>query len=430
MTEQIKMPGAILTPPGLVGEIAAWIDACAVHPAPLLSVASALSVVSTLAGRRYCLPSGLRACTYVVGVAQSGVGKEVGRQCAVALLDRCGLRRRVGTGSIASGAGLVARLSGCPTQLFLLDELGRLLEAYSSRNAGTHEREIMTVLMELWSAAPGVFLGKAYAEKDAPVVEMPHTVIYGTTTPDAFYGSLKGRDIVDGVLSRIVVVEVDHGQLAEVHPTANSAEPSADLIAKCKALAAGPANGNLDGLESASVRATPLIIPLSPAAAVGAARISAGLTVQLGRVEHRDLWVRAKEQTLRVALSVALGDGCKEIGEQHMKWAWDLVRWSTKRMDLAVASKVSDTDEGRATRSVLAAIHDAGGVISARDLARSKHTRALDRRARKGAVDELLDSERITLQTVVSRSATGRTVTNYALAHDSTDSADNAESVS
>jgi hypothetical protein len=386
---------AIAQPSGLVGEIARWIDACAVHPAPMLSIASALSVVSTLAGRRYCLPSGLRTCTYVVGVAQSGVGKEVGRQCAVALLDRCGLRRRVGTGSIASGAGLVARLVSCPTQLFLLDELGRLLEAFSSKNAGTHEREIMTVLMELWSAAPGVFLGKAYAEKDAPVVEMPHTVIYGTTTPDAFWGALKGRDVVDGVLSRIVVLEVDHGQLPEVQPTANSGEPPAALIEACKTLAKGPADGNLEGLDLSTQRTAPRIVRLSAEAAEGAARIGAGLTVQLGRAEYRDLWVRAKEQTLRIALAVALGCGRLEVGASDLKWAWDLVRWSTKRMEAAVSARVAETEEGRCMLAIMQAVTEARGSISRRDLTRSRHMRRFDARVRQSALRMLLDSERL-----------------------------------
>lgn len=385
----------MMHPPGLVGEIARWIDACAVHPAPLLSIGAALSIVSTLAGRRYCLPSGLRTCTYVVGIAQSGVGKEVGRQCAVSLLDRCGLRKRVGTGSIASGAGLVARLSACPTQLFLLDELGRLLEAFSGKNAASHEREIMTVLMELWSAAPGVFLGKAYAEKEAPVIEMPHTVIYGTTTPDAFYGALKGRDVVDGVLSRVIVMEVDHGQLAELEPSANSGEPPDGLVQACKALARGPADGNLEGLDLASVRATPRLVRLTDEAKVGAARIAAGLTVQLGRVEHRDLWVRAKEQTLRVALAMALGCGRLDIAAQDLKWAWDLVRWSTKRMDAAVTSRVADTEEGRAQLAVMQALEEAGGTLDRACLTKSRHMRRFDARTRKTAIAVLLDSERI-----------------------------------
>lgn len=396
----IDPPASILHPPGLVGDVARWIDACAVHPAPLLSVAAALSVVSTLAGRRYCLPSGLRTCTYVVGVAQSGVGKEVGRQCVVALLDRCGLRKRVGTGSIASGAGLVARLAACPTQLFLLDELGRLLEAFSSRNAGTHEREIMTVLMELWSAAPGVFLGKAYAEKEAPVIEMPHTVIYGTTTPEAFYGSLKGRDVVDGVLSRVIVMEVDHGQLAEQEPTANSGEPPAEIVRQCKALAQGPPDGNLDGLEMATMRTAPRLVHLTDEAKAGAARIGEGLTVQLGRVEHRDLWVRAKEQTLRVALAVALGCGRTDVTAYDLKWAWDLVRWSTKRMDAAVTSRVSDTEEGRAQLAILQAIEEAGGELSRRDLARSRLVRRFDARTRKTALGMLIDAERVSLHSL------------------------------
>ena len=390
-------------PPGLIGDIASWIDSCAVHPAPTLSVAAAISVVSTLAGRRYCLPSGARACTYVIGVAQSGVGKEVGRQCAVSLLDRAGLRKRVGSGGIASGAGLVTRLSTCPTQLFLLDEFGRLLEAFSGKNAASHEREIMTVLMSLWGAHSGVFLGKAYAEKDQPTIELPHCVLYGTTTPDAFYAALKGRDVVDGVLSRMIILEVDHGQLAEVHPTGRSNEPPAELVRRCKALAQGPpGDSNLEGIESSTIATKPRIVALSPEAQAHVATLSAGITVKLGATEYRDLWVRAKEQALRVALACALGCESDRVEVEHLQWAWSIVRWSTRRMELAVAARVADTEEGRCQLAWLAAIADAGGRLDRRDATRGRHLRRFDARTRKVALGCLIDSEAISLHSVAT----------------------------
>lgn len=406
-----------MQPLGLVGDIARWIDSCAVHPAPLLSVAAALSVVGVMCGRRYSLKSGLRTCTYVVGVAGSGVGKEVGRQCVMSLLDRVGVPERIGTGGIASGAGLVARLVEHPTQLFLLDEFGRLLEAFSHERAASHEREIMTTFMQLWSSAPGVFKGKAYAERDTPVVQMPHTCLYGTTTPDAFYASLKGRDIVDGVMSRMLVMEVDHGQQPQVDPTSSVGEPPEDIVQRCKALVAGNAFGNLATLDSSATRVTPTVIRMEAKAEAWLRKIGAGLTAKINSAEHGELWVRANEQTQRVALAHALGRGELEIGFLDVQWAWDLVRWCLLRIDDAVDARVAETDEGRCKLAILAAIDAADGELCGRDLARHKLVRRYDTRMRKQAVGALLDEERITMQTVAStEEAGGRPLVMYSRA--------------
>lgn len=422
-------PASVLSPPGLIGEIAKWIDDCAVHPAPLLSVAAALSTVCTLAGRRYATKTGMRPCTYVVGVAGSGVGKEAGRQCSMSILDLCGVPERIGTGGIASGAGLVARLVECPTQLFYLDEFGRLLAAFTSKNAGNHEREIMTTFLSLWGASSGLFKGKAYAERDTPVIQQPHTVMYGTTTPDAFYGALRGSDATDGVLSRMIVMEVDHGQLDEVDPKASSAEPPESILQKAKLLTRGVIEGNLGGVETSAMRVTPTLVTVSPEAHAFARKISLGLTVQLGRVEHKDLWVRAKEQTMRVAMAVALGCGRLQIELTDIKWAWALVRWSVTSMDDEFNSRVAETDEGRARLSILAAIKEAGGAISARDLARSKHVRKVDARLRKTALGLLFDEGRIVSQDGPPAS-NGRSLTQYVLAcDDESDIAEEADTV-
>ena len=80
--------------PGLVGDVAKWIDACAVHPAPVLSTAAALACCSAIVGRRYTC-QGARGVLYVVAVAKSGVGKDVGRRCATNLLEKAGIGERV-----------------------------------------------------------------------------------------------------------------------------------------------------------------------------------------------------------------------------------------------------------------------------------------------------------------------------------------------
>jgi hypothetical protein len=293
-----------------------------------------------------------------------------------------------------------------------------MLDAYAGANAASHEREIMTTLMQLWGTGDGTFLGKAYAEKDRVTVEQPHTVMYATTTPDQFFSALKGRDVVDGVLSRMLIVEVDHDQLPEVEPTSSAGMPPQELIEAIRSIVTlGRGTGNLGGSDLSSTRANPVVVPLSQAAKTGASKIGASLTGKLSRVEHRDLWVRAKEQALRVALCVAVGCGSDTVEEDHLLWSWSLVRWCTQRAEEAISARVADTVEGRARLAVLRALEESGGQITSRDLVRSKHLRAFDRRVREVAIKELVDADRISCY-ASSAAIGGPPRVSYALTHD------------
>ena len=384
--------------PGFIGDVQAWIDDCAIYPAPLLSLGAAVACVATLCGRRYALPSGLRSALYVVGVAKSGVGKDVGRQCTANLLTAAKCQDRIGTDDIASAAGVVARLRKHPVAWFPLDEFGRLVEAYTSKNAGSHERMIVTTLMKMWSSTSGTYYGKAYAERDCQSVEMPHPVIYGTTTPDALYRALRGSDVVDGVLSRLLVLEVDHGQMPERVPTASSASPPAELVERAAKIARGRGEGNLASVEQADLRATPTVLPLSAAAEAASRRIGAGLRAKLDGA-HAELWVRAREQSLRLALAVAVGCDADEVGVEHLAWSWRLVRWTTQRIVSSVAARVADTEEGRCALALLSAIDAAGGAPMTL-AALSRAAWRWDRRVRTDSLASLLDSGQVVCECV------------------------------
>jgi hypothetical protein len=396
--------------PGLIGEIADWIDSCAVHRARVLSVAAAVSVVCTLAGRRYALPGGARAILHSVGVARTGVGKEIGRQCAIGLLTAAGHDKRIGADDVTSAAALVTLLRDCPTKLLLLDELGRLLEAYGSGNAASHERGIVTSLIRLWSSGPGKFLGRAYAERPPQSVMQPHAVMYATTTPESLIRSLKGSDVVDGVLSRLLLWRVPHGQLAPARPTGKPLEPPAQLVAMCKGLARGPEGGNLSGLESADLACDPVVVPLSDAAEEAAGRIGDRVRERL-EGDAADLWVRAREQSLRLALAAAVSCGSLRVEVEHLKWAWQIVRWSTQGSAELVAHNVAETEEGRAVLAVLALLERRGGHATRSEITRALHR--IDRRVRESALASGLDSGRIVRETVVVR---GKTADAYRLA--------------
>lgn len=394
--------------PGLVGDVAKWIDACAVHPAPVLSTAAALACCSAIVGRRYTC-QGARGVLYVVAVAKSGVGKDVGRRCATNLLEKAGIGERVGTDDVASAAGLVKRLRECPVQFFPLDEFGRLVEAFTSKNAGNHERQIITTLMKLWSSCGDTYYGKAYADSKAASlkVENPACVVYGTTTPDVFYRALRGSDVVDGVLSRVLLVECDHGQALAVDPTSRSTDPSAELIERVQAVVRGGiGKGNMGAVDSADLRAPTIDLPMTAAAREGYQRIGLGIRPRLDG-PFPDLWVRAREQALRVAVVVAAGCLSETVEVEHLTWAWRFVRWSVTRSHAAVIERVADTEEGRCALAILAVL-DKRGTAGKGEITRAGWR--FDARIRKDALAGLLDGGRVIGEPTTVR---GKVVTLY-----------------
>lgn len=399
LTASKAAPAHLLTPPGLVGDFVRWADDCSVHPAPLLSLAAGLATCSTILGRRYKTSTGACPPLFVVGVAESGVGKETGRQCSIALLRAAGLADRVGADDVSSGAAIATLMQNHPCRILLLDELGRLLEAYSSKSAASFERQIVTTAIRMWSSASGTFLGKSMAGKTPVPIERPHLSIYGTTTPGSLTRALKGSDVTDGVINRLVLIHVDHAQQREREPTAEAKTPPPALVERVKVVARGwdGVGGNLSQTEVGAVAAC---VPWSAAARDVLAGIGDYVRGALeARREHQELWVRAREQAARIALTLAVGCGEQEIGEEHLSWAWDLVRWSTERTAELVAQHVSEGPEDAARQAILRA-------LGARPLTTHALTRAvqrIDRRTRDAALATLLDAGEVVRESVKTR---------------------------
>ncbi len=412
----LAAPKALLQPYGIIKDIADWIDRRSRYRCRPLSVASAIAILATVCGRRYAHEDGLRAVLYLIGVAESGFGKEAGRQAAVTLLSRAGLEQRVGTGDFASETGLVVQLRDMPIRMFPLDEFGRMLAGFTSKNAGSHERQIVSSLMKLWgNAGRDTFLGKAYAEKPAIRIEEPHCVLYATTTAEQFWRAVQGSDVVDGVMSRLLVVPVDgvRGVWRDINPA--DVDPPQSLIDAVKMLAKGPPMGDLASIDSSERPGVHAPVVMSPAAAAASVKVRETADALALKVPGQTvLWRRAHEQTLRLALVAAVGSwpthiaACNlamvepakapTIGETDILWAWSIVRWCTHRMASAVGDLVADNDEERTTLAIVKAARRGGqdGVT------RSALTRALHRvprAVREAALKTALESGLVVLQT-------------------------------
>ena len=390
-----EFPAHLLQVPGILGTATAWIEACAVRPAPMLSLGASIAMLATAMGRWYKSPTGLRSNVYVVGLARSGTGKENPRACAMTMLSRSGLSDLCGTDDLASSAGLLRIMHEHPVRLFCLDEVGLLLGNVTSKNAGTHERDILSVLMRLHSTAGTRWGGKAYAERDTKPIEQPHCCLWGTSSPDRFWASLSGSHTVDGFLNRLIVLETDYKATRTVMPTADPAEPPTALLEVVQAIGSGTLAalpGNVSSVVTSSTRTKSRLIPYTADAAVELDRLADGQIKRQNASACPEAWSRVAEHAIRLAMicAVSLRPEDPVITDECARWGGRLAWWATARTAMAAEERVGDTDEQRAAQRILAAIRKAGGSLSQRGITRA--TQRLDRRHRDAALRTLIDA--------------------------------------
>jgi len=263
-------PSFTLTiPGGLVGDLARYMIDTARRPQPLLAVGASLCALGALMGRRYRTATDLRTNLYIVGIADSGSGKNHAREVVNELFFAAGLAHHLGGNKIASGAGLLTALHRQPAILFQIDEFGMFLSAAADRKRSPrHVTEILDNMTELYTAASGVFLGAEYANRDGSNerrdIVQPCLCVYGTTTPLHFWGALQGANVVDGSLARLIILPSEEDYPDENRRAGLRRSPR-PLIEGLQRLAegGGRASGNLAGRTSGPETAVdPMTVPM------------------------------------------------------------------------------------------------------------------------------------------------------------------------
>ena len=270
-----------------------YILASAIRPQPWLAVGASLAALGALMGRRVRTESNLRSNLYVLGIAESGGGKDHARKAIKEALFAAGQGAHIGGERIASGAGLITALVRQPAILFQIDEFGRFMaNVVDKRRAPKHLSEIWDLFTELATSAGTTFFGAEYADqKERPrqdVIE-PCTCLHGVTAPGPFWEALRSGSLQDGSLARFLVFRstregrgaADRGRR---RAAASAAAPQAGLL---QHLAAHGGGVQRSGRPDAGADA--------PAAAVGCSHQPDGNDARL------DALARARRREDRVA---------------------------------------------------------------------------------------------------------------------------------
>lgn len=393
----------ILTPPGLVGRIAGWINETAIYPQPTLAVAAAIACVGAAMAHKVQSPTRLRTNFYTLGLAPSGAGKDHARKAVVNLLNRSGLDGVLG-GEPASGAGLLTAIrEGQGRCVILWDEFGRVLKTLGGKNASSHQSDVLRAMVELFSSASSVYAGVQYANHDGNMkrkpIDQPCLSIYGTTVPENFFGAMTSSDAIDGFLARFLVLESKEYTLDARTGMADINDPPEHLVAELVQWADAPTNaqplGNLDGV----IRINPLTVPYS-------AEAEALITDYTRKMRQRvhvenekrsglsSIFARAAEHAIKLSLVAHEGGS---IGAEAMEWAIGVADYCSGYLAAAVQANVADNDFERIAKRVLNIISDGCGEwIPHAVLVR--RTQAMNARTRGEVLDNLIEGGLIDIE--------------------------------
>lgn len=405
--EPATRPFDLVIPDGLVGDLTRYMVETARRPQPLLSLGASLCAVGALMGRQYRTESNLRSNLYIVGVADSGSGKNHSREIINELFVDAGLAGHLGGNKIASGAGLLTAIHRQPAILFQIDEFGMFLSAAADRRRSPrHITDILDNMTELYTAAGSIFLGAEYANRDGlnerRDINQPCLCVYGTTTPLHFWNALQGSNVLDGSLARFIILPTDNDYPEENADTGLRTTPRA-LLEQLRRIAAGggrPRKGNLVGKTAGPETAVdPLVVPMQPAAREVFRALSAEITRELREAQgtaYTAILARIGENAQKLALIVAVGRDPKapEITADDAVWAIGFIRHFADRTMVAVDRHVADNEVERNHKRVLEFIR-AAGVAGLAKNELTRRTQFVERRQRDEILDVLVQAGQI-----------------------------------
>lgn len=393
------IPAHCLKIPGLVGEIADWINRSAIMPQPEFALMNSIAAVGALTGRRYAYKGeDTRTNIYMLAVGPTGCGKDHSRKQVKRLFAASDLSKLLMGDDVHSRSGLLSALQDHPVKLCHMDEFGKKLEEMSAKTAST-AKSITRGLLDLTGASNSILLGDEYADrKTKPRVDLyePHLCMYATTTPETLTASLTSADAVSGLLNRFVLGETQTPYPRRQKPIDLDVPESLAESLRASYAAMPEDAGNLHNVAVGARDGAPAKIHVH---ASDAARdlIDTAYDEQVfysrkgGAIGS--LGGRYRELIIKLSMIRAVGidPHTPEISEADAKWAQEVVRGSLQRMVQLVSRHVADNETERFSKNLEEIIRSAGpDGITKSDL--NQKSRKLSRRQREDIISDLLEA--------------------------------------
>lgn len=311
--------------PGLCEEIITHTLRTAPRQQPVLALAGALSLMSTITGRKIADESNLRTNLLILAVAPSASGKDWPRRVNTQILLETGCDSMLGSEEVASAQGIYTTVRTNPAVLLQLDEIGKML-ATTTAQGSAHMRNVPVVLMKIYSGSGGLMkLGGYVDPKRNFEVNQPHLTVFGTTVVESLANALTPEQLTDGFISRLLFFMTEN-RPDHVEPVHRALAASIlDEVTLWRQFYED--RGNLMP-ENPDPRA--LKYKSDAASVLKEYRKSCDK-----QTDHPEMWGRNYEKAKKLAMDYQAsedGPGVQEIGVKAIEWGIEVSDWSTRKL--------------------------------------------------------------------------------------------------
>jgi len=357
-------------PPGLVGRVHEWIDSQCSLRRDKLSVAGALTVVSMACGPRFTVDHRTTANNFMFGLAGSSSGKNAVMNAQKDLLEAIGLGP-TRYSNIKSEQAIIRSMLDHQQVNLILDEAGLLLGKINSAKksgAASYLEGIPKILMEAYSQADGIYDPESDMKRDikegmikeaaflrkkvesnedktgkykrqldvledkldrqAFHIERPMITLMGISTPETFNNTVSLENVQSGFIGRSLIVNEYEACPDEKDGFRKAPMPSW-LVFELSSLRAGPDGVPPPGdgrIEYTGPRHNIELTQKAEALLVDISEFFQRMRIRESRRNLQAIPGRGREITLKVALSLAVGEADQLMTEEHLLWAFALVK--------------------------------------------------------------------------------------------------------
>ena len=348
------IPDHLLRVPGFLDEVMTYTLATAPYPERSLAFCGALALQALLAGRKVRDEADNRTNLYVLGLANSGAGKDYPRKVNQRILLHVGMSDCIGD-TFASGEGIEDRLFIHPSVLFQTDEIDGLMTKINLGKDARHEG-VMNVLLKMYTSASSLYPMRVKAGKEAGVIDQPCLCIFGTAVPKHYYEALSLKMLSNGFFARMLIMETGKrgkGQDVAVREPPESVLATAQWWAD---FSPGEKRSNL-----ADWHPIPKVVECTPDAADVLRAFRERAEIEYGLAEDKvdqasmAIWARANEKARRLALIYACSANHTApcVTADAVRWACEFVDHQTRRMLFMTGAYVAENDfDGRCKKLV------------------------------------------------------------------------------
>lgn len=373
--------------PGVTGDIARYINSNLECDQPGIALATAIAFMSSVRAGRIQYGSIVSPTLYTCTVASSGSGKSRAQQIISEICLECGLKTLL-MGRPASDAGILFRLQRAPRQFLIWDEFGLALEEMS-KSSNSYRVSIISTIMDLYSASGRLHIGKEYVDKDRVDIESPYLSICAASTPGKFFNILTKDFIENGFLNRWLVFESPESD--DYRDPIISDIPQ-NIIRDILAMDNGEPD-NSGGALGGYIYKKRIEMILDPDTADIMKESRWDMLRQSKTDAHKTLWMRAKENAIKLCMTLSDVDG--SCSDKTASYAWRLIKHLTNhiitRSDESIINKSQKASADRSKQFQELISKDE--VLTQSQLTKRASNLGFSKREREERTDDMLESE-------------------------------------